>query len=95
MTDVVLTDLFDHPAVPRYLGFPDPPFPFQSPDLLSFHEVFCDLARLMAKDPDRYAGIPIELADLLESINDLVLKATYRIVALQLRGWGEPGVPPA
>lgn len=76
-----LVGIVDHDAVARLSPGED----FHNPDLESFHEVVCDLARKAVKNPACYSDLPSEIADSLETINTEVLKVmsaarTYRIL---------------
>lgn len=70
---MTLIDLLDLPKRwdPHWHPFTDANF--ADADLLSLHEAICDLARVTARDPDRYAGLPPGVTDLLEQINYSVL----------------------
>lgn len=65
-----LVGIVDHNAVVRSLPGED----FVHPDLESFHEVVCDLARKAVKSPECYSDLPESIAESLETINAEVLR---------------------
>jgi hypothetical protein len=70
---MTLAELLDLPLHWKNCASPFTDSNFADADLLSLHEAICDLARGTARDPDRYAGLPPAVTDLLEQINYSVL----------------------
>lgn len=62
-----MRDLVEHPQAEDHTDYTDP-------DVLSFHEVVCDLARRVAKDPEKDWFLPPEIMDLLFDMNLAVEK---------------------
>lgn len=60
-----LSDLADRPNIPD-------PHDYSDPELRSFHEAACDLARQCALHPERYEAMPPHIADRLNAINETV-----------------------
>lgn len=75
-----LVGIVDHDAVTRSYSGDD----FHHPDLASFHEVVCDLARKAVKNPECYSDLPASIADSLETINTEVLKVMKIASALRI-----------
>lgn len=61
-----LEDLADRPRS-------EDPWNFHDPEMASFHEAACDLARHMARNPREYEGLPLPVADVLNDINEAVV----------------------
>lgn len=72
-----LEDLADRPRVKD-------PWDFHDPDVASFHEAACDLAKHMARNPDEYEGLHLPVADLLNDINEAVAALLCMVM-----GWND------
>lgn len=68
-----LSDLADRPNIVD-------PYDYSDPELRSFHEAACDLARQCALHPERYAALHPEIADRLNAINEAVAGLVREIV---------------
>jgi len=75
-----LDGILDHEATKQAQEYTDSDF--GDPNLASFHEAVCDLARQTAGSPQYYSEIPSGIADDLETINTLVLKMLAKLTRL-------------
>lgn len=73
-----LDDLLAHPAVTKVADSRG--LDYKDPDMISFHEAVCSLARWTASDGYRYAGLPLDLSDALEEITSAVSAALYAVL---------------
>jgi hypothetical protein len=68
-----LSDLADRPNIPD-------PRDYSDPEMRSFHEAVCDLARQFAMHPERYGAVPAQIAVRLNTINEIVEGLVREIV---------------